>query len=131
MLSLFLQAAQQAKQVAPNVYVTVQQPPGGMPEWVRIVISASVGAFFGVGGNVAMELLKPKIVKGPSRREVVAQLVIEIRRNLDHLESIKKVIQEAASEKKGCSSCTLLPESHLERQISSLQKRATDSRLRD
>jgi hypothetical protein len=45
MLAAFLQTAPQlAKQVAPQVYVTVQQP-AGMPEWVKIFISAAVGAF--------------------------------------------------------------------------------------
>jgi class 3 adenylate cyclase len=47
---LLLQAAAQL----PPINVTVQSPPG-MPEWIRILISAGVGAIFGVGGNLVME----------------------------------------------------------------------------
>jgi hypothetical protein len=97
MLLLILQAAQEAKQIAPNVYV--MPAPAGMPEWAKIVISASVGAVFGVGGNIMMEMLKPKISKGSSRREVVAQLVTEVRRNREHLESIRKALEEGENDK--------------------------------
>ena len=100
MLSLLLQAAQQAQQVAPNVYVTVQQPPAGMPEWVKIVISAAVGAVFAIGGSMLMELMKPKIAKVSSRKEVKTQLVIEVKRNLEQLNKASKVMSEAREGKR-------------------------------
>lgn len=51
MLALLFQVAKHAQlaaqrapaivqQAPPQVYVSVQQPAGGMPEWVKIVISA-------------------------------------------------------------------------------------------
>lgn len=64
MLSFIVQAAAQqapvlAKQIAPNVYVTVQQPPHGMPEWVKTLLSAAV---FGIATSTAMEFVKPMAV---------------------------------------------------------------------
>jgi hypothetical protein len=52
MLLLLQAAAQQL----PPINVTVQQPAGGMPEWVKILISAGTGALFGVLSNIAMEV---------------------------------------------------------------------------
>lgn len=76
------QAPVLAKQVAPNVYVAVQPPPSGMPEWVRIVISAGVGAIFGISGNVTMEFVKPIL----QRRKAKKQIVIEILRYFAYVE---------------------------------------------
>jgi hypothetical protein len=57
------------------------------------VLAASVGAVFGIGGNIAMEFIKPKIAKGALKREVSAQLVREIKRNLKHMKDAREVIQ--------------------------------------
>jgi hypothetical protein len=43
---------------APNV-IYVRDAAGGMPEWVKITISAFVGALLAIGSNVAMEFIKP------------------------------------------------------------------------
>jgi hypothetical protein len=79
MLFMILQAAQQAKQVAPNVYV--MPAPVGMPEWVKIVISAGVGAVFGIGGSVVMEFVKPKLSLATLKRSIATQLAFELRTN--------------------------------------------------
>jgi hypothetical protein len=94
MLSLILQTAQQAKQVAPNVYVTTQQPPGGMPEWVKIVISAAVGALFGIAGSVVMEFVKPKILNADLKRTVAFQLSWELDTNMRKIKGLSTALSE-------------------------------------
>jgi hypothetical protein len=91
------QAAQQAPavvqqvvpQVAPVIHVTVQQPlPGGMPEWVKILISAGVGALFAILGGVLMEFIKPKISNATLKKAIAPQLAFELETNwnvIDHL----------------------------------------------
>jgi hypothetical protein len=46
-------------QPLPPISVTVQQPVGGMPEWEKTLISAGVGALFGILSSIAMEYVKP------------------------------------------------------------------------
>ena len=48
-------------QAAPNT-IYVREAPG-MPEWVKILISAGTGALFAILGNIAMEFIKPAIAK--------------------------------------------------------------------
>lgn len=95
LLLLFQTAAQPIRDVVqaapPQVFVSVQSPPG-MPEWVKIIISASVGALFAVLGGVVMEFVKPRIAK----REVELQLVAEVKRNLAHLNKVEQVIKTAS-----------------------------------
>ena len=67
---LLIQVAQQAKEVAPQVWVTVQQPPPGMPEWLTILITAAVGAILGISTNIATEYLKPGITRKLNRRRI-------------------------------------------------------------
>jgi hypothetical protein len=81
-------------QAQPTV-VYVQQAAGGMSEFTKVLIAASVGAVFGIGGNIAMEFLKPRIAKRSLKREIIAQLSDEIKRNLKHLNSVRDVIQAA------------------------------------
>ena len=67
MLSIILQAVQQAHQLAPDVHIILLQlPPTGMPEWAKILISAGVGALFGIVDNIAMEYVKRKRPVFPS-----------------------------------------------------------------
>jgi hypothetical protein len=93
-----------AQQVAPNVYVTVQPPPGGMPEWVKILLSATVGAFVGIVSNIAMEYMKPWIAKRNLRKTVTGQLVSELAANYSKIESglraLAKVDETTGSSKK-------------------------------
>jgi hypothetical protein len=75
MLALLLQAAHHAAkhsvtqtpvtlaQAPPQIYVTVQQPAGGMPEWLKILITAGEGALVGICSNIAMEYVKPWVAK--------------------------------------------------------------------
>jgi hypothetical protein len=80
-----LTALQLTKQVAPQIYVTVQQP-AGMPEWVKILITAVVGAIFGIVSAPLTELAKTFILRIPTRRRIKAQLVDELIGNLDKVE---------------------------------------------
>jgi hypothetical protein len=111
MLALLLQTAKHAthaahqvlqqaptiiQQAAPPVYVTVQQPSGGMPEWVKILISAATGALFGICGNIAMEFVKPRIAGGLLKKSMAKQLLPEARNILQDIERAKKVAKDAA-----------------------------------
>jgi hypothetical protein len=92
MLTLLLQAAKQAacelaqqapaaaqqavQQVPPVIHVTVQQPPaGGMPEWAKTLISASVGAFFAIISNVLIEYRHERRIRKQAREQVTAELM--------------------------------------------------------
>jgi hypothetical protein len=95
LLLLFQTAAEQTRDIVqaapPQVFVTVQQPTS-LPEWVKIIISASVGAIFALLGSVVMEFMKPKIAK----RQIALQLVAEVKRNLDYLKKVEEVIKASA-----------------------------------
>jgi|HubBroStandDraft_2_1064218.scaffolds.fasta_scaffold250856_2 hypothetical protein len=65
-----------AAQQLPPIHVIVQQPPAtGMPEWVKIIISAVVGAALAIGGNIVMEIIKRKMVGRLAARQLSAELV--------------------------------------------------------
>jgi hypothetical protein len=64
----------QATQQLPPINVVVQQPPAGMPEWVKLLISAAVGAVFAILGNIVMEYVKPMI----QRRSIARHLMDEL-----------------------------------------------------
>jgi hypothetical protein len=87
---LLLQAAAQH---LPPINITVQQPAGGMPEWVKILISAGVGALFGVLGSVMMEFVKPAITKRLMKKRLSAQVVAEVTKNLNMVDSICRLFQ--------------------------------------
>jgi hypothetical protein len=61
-----------------------------MPEWVKIVISAGVGALFGSAGNIAMEYVKPVI----QRRAIARQLVNEMLHNYAYAVAAKELFEE-------------------------------------
>jgi hypothetical protein len=99
MFLLLLQAVQQAptlaKQVGPNLYVTVQPSPAGMPEWVKILITALVGVVVGTVGNISMEFVKPKIARRQLRKTLSEQLDDELMLNLNAMESGKRILADA------------------------------------
>ena len=96
MLALLLQTTQLARQVAPNVYVTVQPPPGGMPEWAKILISAATGAVFALLGSLGMELLKRRLDRKETTNAVSKQLADELTHNLRLVDSARRIFADAA-----------------------------------
>jgi hypothetical protein len=96
MFMLLLQVAQQtptlAKQLSPNLYVTVQPSPG-MPEWVKILITAAVGALVGIASNIAMEYVKPGIVKRQKRELIAQHLNAELCANMSAITAAKRVLE--------------------------------------
>jgi hypothetical protein len=64
------------------VNVVVQQALG-MPEWVRILISAATGALFALGVSLMMEYLRPNIVKRDLKKEATEHLISELTENMD------------------------------------------------
>jgi hypothetical protein len=78
MLFLLQAAAQHLPPGLPPINVTVQQPASGMPDWVKILISAGVGAVLGVGSNLLMEFVKPIIARRQMTRLVREQIVEEV-----------------------------------------------------
>jgi hypothetical protein len=92
MLLLLQTAAQQL----PPINVTVQPPAGGLPESVKILISASVGAMFGIGSNIAMEFVKPWIAKRLTRRTMADHLGNELVDNQSKVEAADRILTETA-----------------------------------
>jgi hypothetical protein len=95
------QATQQVIQVNPApsspIYVNVQQPPPGMPEWEKLLISAGVGALLGIISNIAMEYVKPWIAKRLLRRTVADQLAAELADNMNEVDAGKNLLEEEVS----------------------------------
>ena len=77
MLLLLQATAQQL----PPVYVTVQTPPG-MPIWLSVSISASIGAMFAVLTNVLMEFVKPKINRRLLHQKMREHIDAEFKKNM-------------------------------------------------
>jgi hypothetical protein len=71
---------------AASSVIYVQPASVGMPEWVRILISAETGAAFVILGNIMMEFATPYISKSVSKRTVTAQLGAELVVNMDSIE---------------------------------------------
>jgi hypothetical protein len=90
-------APELAKQIAPHVYVTVQPAPVGFPEWAKIMISASVGALFGIGSNVAMEFTKPSISKRQLKRRMATHLAAEVMDDLGNVEACLRMFGDIDS----------------------------------
>jgi hypothetical protein len=108
MLGLLLQAAQNAAkhavaqapvtvaQAPPQVYVTVQQPAGSMPEWLKILITAGVGALVGICSNIAMEYVKPWVAKRVLKKTVAKQIHDELLKALAAAEAAHRILNSAA-----------------------------------
>lgn len=110
MLSILFQAANQVakhavhavqqapttvNQAPPHVYVTVQQP-AGMPEWVKILITVTVGALVGIVSNIAMEYVKPWIAKRLMKRTVRTQIHAELLVAGSAAEAAQRILTSAA-----------------------------------
>jgi hypothetical protein len=82
------EAAQQVIQVnPPPVYVTVPQPPAGMPEWVKILISGAVGMIFGMISSIFLEWWKANKERKAITNEARGSVTSELRENLNLLNS--------------------------------------------
>jgi hypothetical protein len=78
------------------INVIVQQAPG-MPEWVKILISAGVGALFGIVGSLMTEFLKTHFAKRALKKVLTEQLVSELSENLDYAETCCETLMTSAS----------------------------------
>ena len=67
----------------------------GMPEWVKILISAGVGALFAILGSVLMEFIKPKISNATLKKAIAQQLSYELVRNWYVIDDLSKALAEA------------------------------------
>ena len=76
------------------VNVIVQQAPG-LPEWVRILISAGAGAVFGILGSLATEYVKPYIVTRRMEKLIRVHLNEEFLANLGELEVAGRILADA------------------------------------
>lgn len=88
LMLLLLQAVAAHLPNGSPVYITVQQPAGGMPEWVKILISAGVGALFGILGSIAMEFVRPTLLAQRMKKTVRQQLIAELKNNMKSLEDL-------------------------------------------
>jgi hypothetical protein len=82
------------QQVPPQIQVNVEMPPG-MPEWVKILISAAVGALFAMLGGIVMEYLKPLITKQRTRKMVRSQLAAELLDNMSFVHGAVAILGES------------------------------------
>ena len=89
---MLIQASQEAKQGLPNVYVTVLPAADGMPEWVKILISAGVGALFGIVGSTVMEFIKPKISNAALKKAIARQLAFELVTNCHKIDGLSEAL---------------------------------------
>jgi hypothetical protein len=83
----------QATPIQP-INVIVRQAVG-MPEWVRILISAGAGAVFGILGSLATEYVKPCIVTGRMEKLISIHLNQEFLENLGELEAAGRILADA------------------------------------
>jgi hypothetical protein len=78
MLFLLQAAAQHPPPTLVPINITVQQPPGGMPDWAKIAI----GAILAIGGGLAVEYIKPAIAKHRALKSVKKQLRAEVENDM-------------------------------------------------
>ena len=95
---MFMLLFQAAQQMSPEVYVNVQASSGGMPEWVKILISAATGSVFGIAGNVTMEVVKPKMARRRTRAIVLAQINEEFLQNMNAISAVNRMLQDVKNE---------------------------------
>ena len=87
-------------QQIPPIHVTVQQPAGNLPEWLKILITAGTGALLGIISNIAMEYVKPSIGKRLLKKTVAQQLSAELIKNLSAAEAGQRVLHSAEKKPK-------------------------------
>jgi hypothetical protein len=66
-----------------------------MPEWVKILISALVGASFGILSSISMEYVKPWISRRLPKRTIKKHLNDEFLGNLTAVDAAYKCLKEA------------------------------------
>lgn len=81
------------------IHITIQQPPG-MPEWIKILITAGTGAMLGIISNIAMEYVKPWISRKQVRKTVEAQLKSELIENWIVIKESIRILEDAESKTK-------------------------------
>jgi hypothetical protein len=93
---LLLQAATQAP--PPPIHVIVEKMPevSGLPEWAKLLISAGVGAIFGILSTLVTESIKARRSKHSEMKKLTGQLVPELKENLDQVETLKKMTDRAS-----------------------------------
>ena len=79
------------------MHVIVDKIPDsqGLSEWAKALISASIGAVFGIGSSLGMEYAKPYIAVQLAKRTVAAQLAAELTGNLSAIEAARRVVEDA------------------------------------
>jgi hypothetical protein len=70
------------------VHVIVDRVPEGLSELAKTLIAAGVGAVFAIAVSIAMEFVKPQIVKQLNRKEIESQLAQELTDNLHLLDEL-------------------------------------------
>ena len=100
MFDFIFQAAQQAKQISPDIYVTVQQP-AGLPEWVKILLSAAVGAMFGLAGSLSTEYVKPWIARLHTRKNMIPQLNDEFLNGFERVKDARRLLETPRENENG------------------------------
>src|SRR5438874_13033097 len=104
----FLALLQQAQ---PNT-IYVERAPGGIPEWERTLITASIGAFVCVVSSILMEYVKPYIANRVLRGTVARQIKDEFIDNMTLLKDSQEMLGRARREGKeahsGCLRMVLL-----------------------
>lgn len=72
------------------IHITVMQPPpSGLPEWLKILLTALTGAVFGFFA----EPIKQTITKWRLRRDIEKHLSADLMSNLSHVENALEVLQ--------------------------------------
>ena len=94
---MLLDAVQQAAQ---PITVIVQQSPG-LPEWIRILITAATGAVFGIGSSVATDFVKTTLATKKLRKDIAAQLTAELTLNLDRIGTGARILSTPGREVEG------------------------------
>jgi hypothetical protein len=80
------------------VHVIVDHIPTapGLPIWVTTLISAGIGAVFGILSGSVMEVLKPLISRRVVAAQVKPQLIEELKRNLEKIGDVDRWDQSKA-----------------------------------
>ena len=87
-------AAQHLPPGLPPINITVQQP-AGMPEWEKTLISAGIGALFGILSSLAMEFVKPSISRHLVKKNILRHMEEEFRLNYGTLLEAMQIVKEA------------------------------------
>jgi hypothetical protein len=89
MLLLLQAAAQHLPASLPPINITVQQPAGGLPDWVKI----GIGAFLAIVVSLVVEFAKPSISKARLKRVIARHVGPELMNNMATVESSYRVLR--------------------------------------